>query len=295
MSTQIIDSPKKPKIGFLFTGQIRSNPLGFSTNPNYEILENLNKFIFNDEFKKKYDYDVFISTDSIDIHKAFDFFGQDSNGLHNLKNIRMEKQLGFMDPHYYFDIPYKSIDENYFVSEFLKQDFTGYNNNIRNPINCGIIHQMYKIYDAFNMLNNYNGLGNYKNYDFICKLRLDILIQENIIDSLNKININPDIQMIYFWDMILLGKPEIMKYYCEAITNKFGFYDFSTSNYPNFGSLFGFTYENYCHFKNENEKYSWRFINEIQLIEHMLRYCEENNLDSHKIINYGLISQFLLH
>jgi hypothetical protein len=283
MSTQIIYSVKKPRIGFLFTGEIRSNPLGFSTNPNYEILENLNKFIFNDEFKKKYDYDVFISTDSIDIHNAFDFFGQDSNGLHNLKNIRMEKQLGFMDPHYYFDIPDKSIDENYFVSEFLKQDFTGYNHNIRNPI--GIIHQMYKVYDAFNMLNNYNSYGNYKNYDFICKLRLDAVIQENIIDSLNRINNNSDIQMITYWDFAVLGTQDIMKYYCEALTNKFGFYDFSTSNYQNFGELFTFTYENYCHFKNE--KYSWRFINEIQLIEHMLRYCEENNLDSCKIIQGG--------
>jgi hypothetical protein len=286
-----INSEKKPRIGFLFTGHMRSNPLGFSTNPNYEILETLNKFVFNDEFKKKYDYDVFISTDSINIHKAFEFFGKDSNGLCNLKNIRMEKQLGFMDPHYYFDIPIKSTDENYFKVEFLKQDFTGYDVGV--ALN-GSVHQMYKIYDAFNMLNNHNGYGNYRNYDFICKIRLDILIQENIIDSLNRINNDPDIQMIYHWDLNILGKPEIMKYYCEGLTNKLGFYDFSISNYPNFGELFAFSYEMYCHFKI-NEKYRWRFAPEMQLTEHMLRYCEENNLDASKTIKHGFISQYLLH
>jgi len=284
-----INIEKKPRIGFLFTGHMRSNPLGFSTNPNYEILETLNKFVFNDDFKKSYDYDVFISTDSINIHKAFDFFGQDSNGLCNLKNIRMEKQLGFMDPHYYFDIPYKSIEENYFKVEFLKQDLTGYDSCIA----MMSIPQMYKVYDAFNMLNNHNGYGNYINYYFICKIRLDMLIRENIIDSFNRLNNNPDIQMITFWDMNLLGKPEIMKYYCEAITNKFGFYDFSTSNYPDFGELILFKYNSYCGIKNgaAGGKWNWRFANEIQLIEHLLRYCEENNLDASKTIKHGFISE----
>jgi hypothetical protein len=281
-----INSIKKSRIGFLFTGEIRSNPLAFMpTNPNYEILETLNKFVFNEEFKKKYDYDVFISTNSIDINKAFDFFGYDNNGLCNLKNIRMEKQLEIMDPSYVYDIPHKSIDINYFKSEFLKQDLTGYDVGIA----LMPLDQMYKVYDAFNMLNNYNSYGNYSNYDFICKIRLDMLIRENIIDNLNRINNNPDIQMITYWDMNLLGKPEIMKYYCEAITNKFGFYDFSTSNYPNFGELIMFTYGTYCHFKND--KYNWRFTNEMQLIEHMCRYCEENNLDASKTIKHGFISE----
>ena len=56
----------KHKIGFLFTGHIRSNPLGFTTKPNYTILNSFNKYIFTEEFKNKYDYDIFLSTDTID-------------------------------------------------------------------------------------------------------------------------------------------------------------------------------------------------------------------------------------
>jgi hypothetical protein len=93
---------------------------------------------------------------------------------------------------------------------------------------------------------------------------------------------------------MVLGKPEIMKYYCEAITNKFGFYDFSTSNYPNFDQLFLYSYDSYCNYRL-NEKYRWRFATEMQLIEHMLRYCEENNLDASKTIKNGFMCQYLLH
>ena len=44
-----------------------------------------------------------------------------------------------------------------------------------------------------------------------------------------------------------------------------------------------------------NEKYRWRFAPEMQLTEHMLRYCKENNLDASKTIKNGFMCQYILH
>ena len=183
-----MNSLKKPKIGFLFTGHIRSNPLGFTSYPNFKILESFNNFIFTEEFKNKYDYDIFIATDSIDIHKAYDFFIPNC-----VKNIQCTNQFN-LPPFYLNSLKNYIHSESYFRELFLQQPNINYYD-----YNIGanqIIGQMYRIYDAFNMLNNYE---DYNNYDFICKIRLDVEITENILESINKMNNDNNIQMIGSW------------------------------------------------------------------------------------------------
>ena len=65
----------KKRVGILFSGQIRSNSL----NPNYNndniILDSISQYFLNSQFKEKYNYDVFISTDNIDVERAKSYFG----------------------------------------------------------------------------------------------------------------------------------------------------------------------------------------------------------------------------
>ena len=82
----------KTKIAILFSGEVRENGLGYNTfnelpkylkeNYLHDILESYEKNFFTSEFKNNVDYDIFISTDNINIEKTLDFFGKD-----NVKNI----------------------------------------------------------------------------------------------------------------------------------------------------------------------------------------------------------------
>jgi hypothetical protein len=277
-----MDTFKKPKIGFLFTGHIRSNPLGFTNNPNFKILKSFNEFIFSEEFKNKYDYDIFISTDTIDIHRTCDFFDPTC-----VKNIKCTNQFN-LPPFYLNNLNNYIYSESFFKELFFQQpNIHNYNYNIGVE---QIIGQMYRIYDAFNMLNNYD---DYNNYDFICKIRLDVEITENIIESINKMNNDNNIQMIGSWGAIsCIGKPEIMKYYCESIINNMGYYDFTTSNYV-FDNFFITAYEFYLECKLH--PYRWKYTMDMQLMEHMLRYCSEKNLDINKTIKNGFYANYILH
>ena len=71
----------KKRVGIIYSGQMRTNSL----NPDYTndniILEATQKYFLNDEFKNKYDYDVFFSVDIINEEKAKEYFGD------NLKNM----------------------------------------------------------------------------------------------------------------------------------------------------------------------------------------------------------------
>ena len=55
------------KVCYLFSGQIRKNSLKDNLSTDTTILDSY-KNIFNDRIKEKYDCNIFISTDTINIH-----------------------------------------------------------------------------------------------------------------------------------------------------------------------------------------------------------------------------------
>ena len=90
--TQQINSNKK-SIAIFFSGQIRTNSLSNNKNNNNLILNSINLNLINVKFKNKYNYDIFISTDEIDINKTKNQFNN------NLKNIHcIEKNYYLNNP-----------------------------------------------------------------------------------------------------------------------------------------------------------------------------------------------------
>ena len=65
---------EKTKIAIMFVGQIRINGLYNNYADDNYILESIQKYLLNDKFIQTFDYDVFISTDNIDIDKCNLFF-----------------------------------------------------------------------------------------------------------------------------------------------------------------------------------------------------------------------------
>ena len=69
----------KKKVIFLFSGQSRRSPFSIKNKEGrcLEILNSYNKYIFTQEFKSKYNYQVFISTDDIHLSDTINYFSKD--------------------------------------------------------------------------------------------------------------------------------------------------------------------------------------------------------------------------
>ena len=86
-SKSILDKNKvnKKNIVFLFCGESRTSPISLNNEKrSIDILNSYNKYIFTEEFKSKYNYKIFISTDDINLSDTFDYFLQE-----NVENIHL--------------------------------------------------------------------------------------------------------------------------------------------------------------------------------------------------------------
>lgn len=68
---------EKPRIAFLFSGQSRNSILSLNQINHTAITDSWDKYIFNTDLKEAYDYDVFITSDNMDINKTCAYFGKD--------------------------------------------------------------------------------------------------------------------------------------------------------------------------------------------------------------------------
>lgn len=74
---QIKNYDYKKNIAILFSGQMRKNSLkSYDFNDN-TIINSISLNFINDEFKNKYNYDIFISTDNANIEKIIEYFGKE--------------------------------------------------------------------------------------------------------------------------------------------------------------------------------------------------------------------------
>jgi len=159
------------RVAILYSGQMRANSLNPNFNKDDIILEATKKYLLNDAFKTKYEYDVFISTDNIDINKAIIFFGN------NLKNINITETNWYLNP-----IDDKSINS----FEFFK------NKNINKVPKTTYLYdhfinsmyQYYRLYITYIMLEDYISKTNTK-YDYIMRIRPDIQLLKNITTIFN--------------------------------------------------------------------------------------------------------------
>lgn len=112
----------KNKIAFLFTGQSITNTLSDNNNTEECILNSYNSHIFTEEFKKNYDYDIFIVTDNISIEKVNNYFNNNLKNIY-IKNINYIKNKiknnDIKDIDYYLN-NYLNVDKNVKIKSFKK-------------------------------------------------------------------------------------------------------------------------------------------------------------------------------
>lgn len=171
---------------------MRSNSL----NPNFThdniILESINKYFLNEEFKNKFDYDIFISTDTIDIDKSLDFFKD------NLKNIHISETNWYM-------IPISSSINNYeyFHNYFLDKikNYSGYN------IHLHALYQYYRMYCGYNMLKDYQSKAN-THYNYFVRIRPDIRIMQDLFPIFELLE-NSDKYIFIEHEQLMIVKNEL--------------------------------------------------------------------------------------
>ena len=215
----------KKRVGIIYSGQTRSNSL----NPNYNndniILDATSKFFLNNEFKDRYDYDVFFSVDIINFSKAKEYFGE------NLKNIHITETNWYMYP-----IEEIIPEFNYFHNKFLQIDFQNLPNHEHG------FYQYYRMFCAYKLLKDYQQKNNIT-YDYLVRIRPDIRLMQDIMPLFNILeNINKE---------IILEHEQlcILKYDLEELFNFVYFYGYYKNPVePKNIILFKhFVHENYLH------------------------------------------------
>lgn len=239
----------KKNICFLFTGELRKNSLGIKNNTDNRIINSYKEYVFTDKFKEKYNYKIFISCDNINIDKTINFFDKKFIGnIHTLDN-----------DYYYYPISQKINNIDFYKNKYKNNNF---NNCIIYPRS---IDQQYKILDAYNL---------YKvqqlNFDFIIKVRLDTVFNHDVCEKINKLENNKDLQIIMQWDKYAIGKPDIMRCYCNGLNNNYGKYKYLTPVIKN---------PSICINYHEMCKKIWTYSPERQLFEQLFEFCNMNNYD----------------
>ena len=152
----------KKRVAILFSGQMRTNSL----NPTFSdttILDSLDKYLFNNNFKTTYEYDVFFSVDTIDLDKTKNFFGE------HLKNVHLTETDWYMNP-----VKNTIPEYTFFHDKYLKSNF-------RNcPSYVYAIYQYYRMYAVYNMCKNYQ-LEEQIKYDYFVRIRPDIRVMQDIM------------------------------------------------------------------------------------------------------------------
>lgn len=149
------------RIAIIYTGQIRTNSLS-PTPRDTKVLDSLVKH-FLIPIQDKYDYDVFISTDVIDVERAKAFFGN------HLKNLAIESSQTIRPVR---REPIPLINTLY--GKFVQRNFEGLN-----PYEEQYF-QYYRAYRAYEMVKSYQEETGVQ-YDYFIKLRPDIIIQKSLL------------------------------------------------------------------------------------------------------------------
>jgi hypothetical protein len=266
-------------IAFLFTGQARTSPFAHNpTNKSDEIMNSYKNYIFTDDFKNKYKYKIYISTDDVHLSNTINYFD-----VNNIGNIHLLNTGYYMNP---IENKLKPVD--FFIDQYNKMMFFKNHsvnilkrknlNGIQKKIKFiksnqqyqkfeGSIYQHYKLLDAYNLLSNDNDV--LQQCTLICRLRLDIVINVNILELIDKF-INPNCEIVCHWDIFAIGRKEIMECYLNVLI-KNGSY---TNEMKMPQNLIIPDYET-----SSCDKNCWSYAPEIQLFKMLCDFCITHNLN----------------
>jgi len=247
------------RVAILFPGKMRSNSL----NPFYKdddiIINSIKKYLLNNSFKNNYDYDIYFSTDTIDLLYALKTFG---NNLKNVQLVDLDNVHSTENDWYLNEIKHKIKGFEYYKEKYLKIDF-------KNEDKClSHINQYYRLYCAYNMAKCYEEENNIK-YDYFIRIRPDSRLMQDvsllfeIMETTNKLFITEH-------EQIYIVKPELQEIF--KLIEYYGYFTITDDDYlkiheklifdiyrphykliysPRFGSeMQFFTYLNYILNKN---------------------------------------------
>lgn len=248
---------------FLFTGEARTSPFNLDvTKRCNDILNSYNEYLFTEQFKATYDYKIYITSDNIHLEDTINYFTPEKIG-----NIHLVDTEFYLKP-----ITNKIPDSDLFLKKYNDKDFNG-NDKIEPSIG-----QHHKILDCYNLFRNDD-----VNPLFIIRIRLDIIIQANILDMLNIFDTHPKLKILCHWDQMSMGKPCIMNCYCTGLENNYGNYVYLTP-IPENPPIMPYLNPIY-------ERKRWTYATERQLFEMLFEYCNNNNIDMHDSIqSYDMCS-----
>jgi hypothetical protein len=252
---------EKPFVVFLLSGESRTFPFSYDFSKRSDaILKSYTDNIFTDEFKKRYEYRIYITTTNVHLADTKKYFSE--NNIGNIHLFGENEEFNW----YMKDIDSKLNNVNSYLEAYRSKDwtkFTKYENSI---------HQHYKIMDCYNLFaNDYTA----KKCKFIVRMRMDVEVTENIMGILFLLEENPRSQIIMHWDFFAAGRPEIMSCYCNGLKGNYGNYNFKT-NVPESPPLM----PDYLNV----EKIRWTYAPERQLFEMLYEFCNDNNLKLHEAI-----------
>jgi hypothetical protein len=176
----------KKKIAILLSGDMPEYLLNEKSKDTKIKESMLNNFI-SPLLKYKYDCDIFITTNKINIFNIGNIF------KNNLSNIYCE-------------------NDGYYLSKMRKKPDTTYTKHF-NKITDEMKY-FYRVYNSYKLMKNEN-----QDYDYIISSRFDIIYNYNICDLLYKLEKDTDIELVGNLNYFVIGLPEIMKDYCTLIKN----------------------------------------------------------------------------
>jgi len=199
---------------------MRSNSLHPSINDT-TIIDSWTKHIFTEDFRSKYDYDVFISTDYISNEKAKVFFKEHLKNTHITENDRYLYEWSInKNPYEYYHKKYEAIN------------YGSYTNHIY------AAYQYYRMYCSYKMMKKHikqTGVS----YTYIVRLRPDIQIMQDIITLFNilettEVKYITEHEQLCIMRYTLKETFKLVKYYgnyLESMSKK-NIYNFLSRNNP---------------------------------------------------------------
>lgn len=258
------------KIAILVCGQIRNSNLGNESYCNDNTFSNdFKKYIINESNLSEYYINIFFSVNNINKNKLNDLCGNNLKGL-------IELDYEFADP----EIDINQLKNNY---------YNYYNNRKNNPEKYPLcktlsprdtyVYKFYKVYCAYKLMINYENKNNIR-HDYILLLRPDNSFNYPI--NFNYI-IENNLELMNTWDHIFLGKYNIMCHYCNLVFC-YGIYNLGEKMYKQeYVSNIIPPNDNYNYYTYINKWSCWSESPEVQTVEHIVKYCIENNINFDKL------------
>lgn len=248
----------RPRIAIIYSGQMRSNSLNEEYIQDKYILDSTTKYFLTPEFSSKYDYDIFISTDTISVDLANDFFGD------HLKNIHITETNWFLNK-----CDKKILDWNFFLEKNNKNDYSGYQDH------SNALYQYYRMYCAYKMMRDYM-IKTDTNYDYLIRIRPDLLFMQPIIMPLLNLLETTNTKIIQEHEQLCIMKYElknIFKYvnfygtYRDPLSKKQGIYHFLAND------------KNALHHNINRDSRVMFFAPERQFVDHVYYVMEKANMN----------------